>query len=369
MYILAILSIANAVSKSAASFFITRFIAGFFGSAPICNVAAALGDIYVPKYRGTAMTFYSIGVVAGPTLGPTIGAAILVNPYMGWRWTGYITAIWSATVTTISVFCLPEIYAPVLLSRKAQRLRTETQNTKLYHPHENIKITPQNIITKHFSRPLRMLTTEPMVTCIAFYASFVYAVLYLALPVFPLVFANIRGWRPVVATLPFIALFIGVLCAIPINLSNQPRYARLVAQAGGKPVPEGRLLPMSIGGFLFAIGLFWFGWTAIPSTIHWISPVIAIAFIGGGFIVIFQQCLNFLVDTYGLYAASATGANTFLRSVLAAGLPMAAMPMFGKLGVGPATSILGGVAVMLLPVPFVFMRYGERLRAKSRFVS
>lgn len=35
-----------------------------------------------------------------------------------------------------------------------------------------------------------------------------------------------------------------------------------------------------------------------------------------------QQCINFLVDTYGLYAASAVSANTFLRSVLAAGLPL-----------------------------------------------
>lgn len=96
--------------------------------------------------------------------------------------------------------------------------------------------------------------------------------------------------------------------------------------------------------------------------------MIAIGFIGGGFIVIFQQCLNFLVDTYGLYAASATGANTFLRSVLAAGLPMAARPMYKAMGVGPATSVMGAVAVLLIPVPFVFMRYGVRLRAMSKFV-
>lgn len=77
--------------------------------------------------------------------------------------------------------------------------------------------------------------------------------------------------------------------------------------------------------------------------------------------------INYLVDVYGLYAASATAANTFLRSIMAAGLPMAARPMFHNLGVGPAMSILGAVATALLPVPFVFMKYGLVLRKKSQF--
>lgn len=43
------------------------------------------------------------------------------------------------------------------------------------------------------------------------------------------------------------------------------------------------------------------------------------------------------------------------------------MPMFHNLGVGPAMSILGGVAALALPVPFLFMRYGVSLRKMSRF--
>ena len=59
-----------------------------------------------------------------------------------------------------------------------------------------------------------------------------------------------------------------------MNLVNQPFYARAVANNHGRAVPEARLPPMIIGGFLFTIGLFWFGWTAAPN-IHWLSPVIA----------------------------------------------------------------------------------------------
>ncbi len=211
-----------------------------------------------------------------------------------------------------------------------------------------------------------MLATEPMVTCIALYASFVYAILYLTLQLFPIVYAQIRGYGPVVSALPFLALFIGVLCSVCINLANQPYYVRKLTEAKGKPVPEARLRPMVVGGFLFTTGLFWFGWTAEPRY-SWVVPTVAAGLFGCGFVAIFQQCINFLVDTYGEYAASATAANTFLRSILAAALPLAANPLFHNLGVGPAMSILGGVAALALPVPFVFMRYGVALRRMSKF--
>ena len=69
-FCLGLFSIGTAVSKNATSILITRFFAGVFGSAPVSNVSAALGDIWAPKVRGTAVTFYAVAVVGGPTLGP-----------------------------------------------------------------------------------------------------------------------------------------------------------------------------------------------------------------------------------------------------------------------------------------------------------
>ncbi|GAB7342062.1 hypothetical protein MBLNU457_g0345t1 [Dothideomycetes sp. NU457] len=366
MFCLGLFSIGVATSRSAASIFVCRFFSGVFGSAPVSNVSAALGDIWHPKVRGTAVAIYAVAVVGGPTIGPVIGSALTIAPGLGWRWTGYILAIWVFATTALLFFCFPEVYGPFLLKKRAQRMRKETGEDRWYHPHEKVKIDPKSIVTKHLTRPIVMLTTEPMVTLIAIYASFVYGLLYMTLEVFPIVFATNRGWAAVPSTLPFLALFVGVLCALGVNLANQPRYIRIVEQNGGKPVPEARLLPMVFGGVCFVIGLFWFGWTANPD-IQWASCVVAAGFIGAGFNIIFQQCINFLVDTYQLYAASAVSANTVLRSLFAAGLPLAARPMFLNLGVGPAMSILGGVAALALPVPFLFMRVGKRLRQKSKF--
>jgi len=46
MLCLGLFSIGTATSKNAASVFITRFFGGLFGSAPVSNVSAALGDIW-----------------------------------------------------------------------------------------------------------------------------------------------------------------------------------------------------------------------------------------------------------------------------------------------------------------------------------
>ncbi|PYH97856.1 bicyclomycin resistance protein [Aspergillus ellipticus CBS 707.79] len=367
VFILGLFSIGTATSKNTASVLITRYFAGLFGSAPVSNVSAALGDIFHMKARGIASTSYAICVVGGPTMGPLIGSALVTNSKLGWRWTEYMEAIIVFFVFTVTFFCLPEVYGPVLLHKKAVRLRKETGNEDLYHPHEHIKVDVHSIITKHFSRPLIMLVSEPMVTVIAIYASFTYAILYLTLEVFPIVFDDIRHWKAVVSTLPFLALFVGVLFSSAfIILVGQPYYIRKWEEGGGRPVPEARLMPMAVGGFLFATGLFWFGWTAEPSY-SWVLPVVAAGMFGCGFCIIFGQCINFLVDTYGPYAASATASNTFLRSVLAAAFPLFSQPMFRNLGVGPAMSILGGIAAAAIPVPFLFMIYGVRLRKMSRF--
>lgn len=78
-------TIGTAFSRNAASILLTRFVGGIFASAPISNVPAALGDMWSPEVRGIAMAFVSICISGGPTLGPIIGAAVVIRPGMDWR--------------------------------------------------------------------------------------------------------------------------------------------------------------------------------------------------------------------------------------------------------------------------------------------
>ena len=72
---------------------ITRFFAGFFGSAPVTNTGGVLGDLYSPGQRGVAMAGYALAVVGGPVLGPIVGSAVVVQSFLRWRWTEYLTGM------------------------------------------------------------------------------------------------------------------------------------------------------------------------------------------------------------------------------------------------------------------------------------
>jgi hypothetical protein len=106
---------------------------------------------------------------------------------------------------------------------------------------------------------------------------------------------------------------------------------------------------MMVGSVFFAGGLFIFGWTSSTS-IFWLAPVIGLVCMGFGFFTIFQvlsfpprflaatydstqAALNYLIDTFAKYSASAVAANTFLRSVFAAVFPLFVNPMFHNLGI------------------------------------
>ena len=77
--------------------------------------------------------------------------------------------------------------------------------------------------------------------------------------------------------------------------------------------------------------------------------------------------LQYLVDVYLMYAASAIAANTIARSAAGAAAPLFTDYMFTALGVGGGGSLVGGVALLLAPIPFLFYRYGKAIRIKSKF--
>ncbi|MCJ1335665.1 hypothetical protein MMC09_000938 [Bachmanniomyces sp. S44760] len=363
-FLAGIFSFATAVSKDIQTVLITRFFTGFFGSAPVTNTGGVLGDIWAPKQRGAAIVGYAFAVVGGPILGPIVGGAI-IQTNLSWRWTEYITGILMLTILAVDLLVLDESYPPVLLVKKASRLRMQTGNWSLHAHHEEWDPSLKEMVEKFGVRPFQMLLT-PICFCVALYASFVYGILYANLAAFPIAFQEIRAWNELVGALPFLALLLGIIAGGGANLLNQKFYIKRFEANDNKAVPEARLPPMMIGSVFFAAGLFIFGWTSDPK-IHWIAPCIGAALMGFGFFTIFQSALNYLIDTFQRYAASAIAANTFLRSVFAAAFPLFIDPLLHDLGVPWGISIFGFFAIILIPIPFLFYVYGPRIRARGKY--
>lgn len=152
------------------------------------------------------------------------------------------------------------------------------------------------------------------------------------------------------------------------KIQNHPYKIQnlLIARNHGQVEPEFRLPPLIPGSFLIPIGLFWYGWSA-QMHVHWIMPIIGLGWVGCGMIATLLPIQAYLVDAFGEYAASAMAANTVVRSIVGAFLPLAGPSMYAKLGLGWGNSLLAFVALGLLPVPVVFYIYGKRIRMNSHY--
>lgn len=185
---------------------------------------------------------------------------------------------------------------------------------------------------------------------------------------YPLIFQEIYGMSDGIAGLAFLPIAVGAAIGMTIFLWYDSFLYRAKSQnAEWAFIEEYQRLPLAcLGGPLYVLALFWLGWTA-SAEIHWVVPMLAGIPFGMGFFLIFVALINYLIDAYHKYAASAMAAASTCRSIFGAILPLAASPMFHHLGVNWGTSLLGFLSLVMTFIPFVFIRYGERIRRRSTF--
>jgi hypothetical protein len=122
----------------------------------------------------------------------------------------------------------------------------------------------------------------------------------------------------------------------------------------------------------YALSLFWTNPTRILGLLSpklfgltiSIVPIIGTAIAGCAIITIWISIQVYLVDAFTTYAVSAVAANTILRSVFGAFLPLAGQPLYDALGLGWGNSLLAFIALAMIPTPWVFLRYGEVMRKR-----
>ncbi|KAJ3542932.1 hypothetical protein NM688_g5922 [Phlebia brevispora] len=263
---------------------------------------------------------------------------------------------------------MPETSSQTILYHRAVRLRRLTGNKQLRSQGEidGQHMTIGDIAMMTLVRPFVLGFQEPIVAFWNLYIGLVYGIIYCFIASFDVVFIEHHHFNLGQNGLAFI----GIICGAAIGFALfvpwaeydlKPRF-----RPGGSFVPENRLPVGMVGACILPISLFWFGWTSAGS-IHWIVPILASALWAAASFFLFQAGLNYLADCYPRYVASVLAGNDFFRSMIGAAFPLFSTAFFHNLGVGQACSVLGGVAVAMLPIPFVLHIYGARIRAWSKF--
>lgn len=350
-------------SKSFAAFCVCRFFAGFAGSPALAVGAGTNADLFPPRQRAVATSMFLMAPFAGPSLGPIVGG--FVAQYKGWRWTQ-----WCMLFATLVIFAIAlpmkETYKPIILQRRAKKLGLDVKP-------DTGSVSVKRTLMLKFARPMHMLFTEPTVFFFSLYASFAFGVLFLFFAAFPYIFARPPySFTTSQAGLTFIAIGLGVLLGgvtsiIVDHLVYQKKHQQALTSGKTSVEPEHRLYSAMIGSWGILIGLFWFGWCA-ASGVHWAPTLLGAIPFAWGNICLFTSTALYLVDVYGpLNGASAMAANGVSRYTLGAVFPLFTVQMYKALGVGWATSLLGFLALGMIPIPFLFFKYGPAIRARSSY--
>ncbi|KAF8305616.1 MFS general substrate transporter [Clavulina sp. PMI_390] len=371
LILFALLQIPTALSKNIGTLLALRFITGFLGSPALATGGASVGDIFPQHHVPYTIGLWAMGAVAGPVMGPIVGG--FAAAAKGWRWPLWELAWISGFSAVFLSFFFPETLGDTILLKRAQRLRKLTGNENLRSMSEikQAEMTPSAVAVEYLVRPFQLMM-EPVVLFLNLYLGLAYAVFYLWFEAFPIVFVDIYHFQGGIAGLPFIGILVGAIVSytfyvLYLKYYLFPRFGRIASQ-GEQPQQEEWLRLAIIAGTMIPISLLVFGWTARPDgSVHWIFPIIGAGMYMPGIYLLFQSILVYLPVSYPNYVASILAGNDLMRSSVAAAFPLFGRAFFKALGVGPGSSLLAGVAALMLPVLYTLYRYGSRLRKMSKF--
>lgn len=364
------------LSQNIRSILILRFFAGLIASPPMAVSGGTISDLWgnSPLDMALAMAFFCLAPFLGPVIGPIVsGFGVEAH---GWRFTMWLSLIFSGFILPFLLIC-PETYKLAILKKRAKK-----RGIKLIEPEMNFAFFVDMVQTS-LVRPLEMLFVEPIVGLTSIYVAFVFAVLFGFFEAFPIVFRGVYKMEVGVSGLPFIGVGVGLIFGVflyifVVDKTKKAAIAKQQRIAAGNQVeeeeevppwvaPEKKLFNAAVGAIFLPISLFWLGWTSRES-IHWIVPVLSGAPFGFGLVwVFFGVVLYYSLSFPPAYLASALAANNLLRYVLASVFPLFTVQMYEKLHIDWATSLLGFIALAMVPIPFMFMKYGAKIRAHSKY--
>ncbi|CEP62914.1 spermine transporter LALA0_S06e06744g [Lachancea lanzarotensis] len=336
-----------------------RFLCGVWASSGLCLVGGSIADMFPPETRGRAIAFFAYAPYCGPVFGPLVNGFISVSTkrmdLIFWVNMAFAGVMW------LVVALIPETFAPVILKKRAARLRRETGNPKIMTEQEAQGLSVREMVSACLLRPLYLAATEPVLDLMCFYVCLIYSLLYAFFFAYPVIFGELYGYKDNIIGLMFIPILIGASVALATTTFCENQYLKITQRRN--PTPEDRLLGAMIGAPFAAIALWILGATAYKHII-WVGPASSGLAFGYGMVLIYYSLNNYIIDCYAMYASGALATKVFLRSAGGAAFPLFTDQMYHRLGLQWASWLLAFISTAMVLIPFGFYYYGKGLRAK-----
>lgn len=318
-------------------------LAGLGASAIYSLAAGVLGDIWAPEQRGRSLGIYLLIPLLGAAVGPLIGGFMAGRT--SWRWMFWSTSAFQAVMTAVSFPTFHESYGPLILRRRAAKLRKQRGEQQYYTlaSGQEADRSAVAIVRRSLSRPLRLLFFHPIIQITAMFSGLSYGVLYIILSTFSEMWVKQYRQSVEISGLHYIACALGEIIGSQVGGALMDRiFRRLKARHNGETRPEFHiplLFPATIVG---AVGLLIYGWT-IHAHVHWAVADLALMLALFGMQICGSPIQAYVIDSYPEHASSATAVMQFLRSLAAFGFPLFSPRMYEILGYGWGNTMLAAI--------------------------
>ncbi|KAJ5625528.1 hypothetical protein N7510_001837 [Penicillium lagena] len=344
-----------------------RFLAGFGASAIYALASGLLGDVWRPEQRGQSLAIYLLIPLLGAAVGPIIGGFMAART--SWRWMFWATSIFQAVMILVSFSAFRETYSPLILRRRAERLRRESGNQQYYTIDERL---PSNhsifaVLVRALIRPFRLLAFHPIIQVTGLISAFYYGILYIVLSTFSDLWVKQYNESVEISGLHYIACALGEIAGSQIGARLMDfMFRRFTTRTGGEHSPEFRIPLIIPGALLGPIGLFIYGWSA-QYHLHWAVVDFGILITLLGMQINGMPLQVYVIEAYPEHTSSAAAASQFLRSLTAFSFPLFAPRMYQALGYGWGNSTIALIGLVVgVPAPLALWMFGKKLRENAR---
>ncbi|EPS93446.1 hypothetical protein FOMPIDRAFT_1097867, partial [Fomitopsis schrenkii] len=222
------------------TFLVFRFLTGFSSSAFFSVAAGSISDIFHIEEVATPMGMYTLSPFVGPVLGPVVSGFIVQNA--DYRWAYWVSLIYEFITLVSLLLFVPETYVPVLLKRKAAKLRKETGDDKYWAPLDRHDKSLTESLLMSIYTPFKLILFDRMALSLNLWTALTLGILYLTFEAFPLIFGRQHGFNTQETGLAFLGMGVGLLIALATLGLWNCFDRRMAEKHGGKMPPEAALV-------------------------------------------------------------------------------------------------------------------------------
>lgn len=388
----AITTAGAALAPSAGLFIAARGLTGVAVATNVLN-PAIVGDLFPPEQRGSAMALVQLTPLLGGAIGPAIGGAVADT--WGWRSVMWLSTALAVLCNVLVWIAFRETFTPAI--KQARKIRQRKENLKIASgaatPTEEsigasseVTAIPETPATSSGLRHIRDAVLRPAIllgdsfvlAILAFYGAIMFSYFYVMSVTLPDILETKYGFSSAATGSSFLIFSFGAFISVvinnkyldPIYLNLTAKYGRDVVDADGNTErvgrPEFKLPLAACSTLVLPIATAAYGWAA-EFTLPLPFLFLSVGLMGVSMLLTFIPLAAYVVDSFGLYAASAMTGVIVTRCLCGTFLPLAVSPLVDAFGYGWGFMVMAGICFSVTPIPVFVYYYGESWRQLSKY--